>query len=470
MNYYNYLVESLMLEVTSDEKYNRQYLNKLDRNLFDKAVELDPTSIGVNKVGKYVDWIIRNKLFDKEDVKDLLAKFEKFKEKFNPNERDINKLTYDRLKEIIEELENSGQLVSKKDKIDINRKKAEEESEVVFNDEQYIVIIPKTKFASRYFGAGSDWCTARQDDRTCMYDHYAGNGNLYIVKDKKTNEKFQLYLSNDKTQKEYKDSNNRSFNPFDRFDNDSDFIEFLEEKKFKESNELTEEQAKSLAEDFLSEINFNTESKLYKDAVDILTSYFEGYNEYGYDENIELYNYIQNSEMGDLVYTYEKSQDILKDNGIDPEKEENMMNLVQAISYDGEDLDYNLKRFFEGKNEDYEGYDWVYNYEGDINNMFEIFSNNKNIYSFEDIDKEFLKNWLEFHYKNDEKNNKTDFDDFYDDFIGYYDEQFAKPMTDEDKKELKKIVDEVGYKMYQKSDHPKLDLNSIHYLASKYLY
>lgn len=64
MEFLDYLFEKIsILEVTADEKYTKQYNGKLDRTLFDKAVELDPTSRGNLKVGSYVDWIIRNKLF-----------------------------------------------------------------------------------------------------------------------------------------------------------------------------------------------------------------------------------------------------------------------------------------------------------------------------------------------------------------------------------------------------------------------
>ena len=52
--------EYMLNEVTADEKYNMQYKGKLDREVFDNAVILDPTSKGDLKVGKYVDWLIKN--------------------------------------------------------------------------------------------------------------------------------------------------------------------------------------------------------------------------------------------------------------------------------------------------------------------------------------------------------------------------------------------------------------------------
>jgi len=85
-----------LMEITSDKKYLKQYKGKIDRDIFDKAVALDPTSKSDQKVWKYVDWIIKHKAWDNSNLTDLLTYFDKFKSKIDPsylNKEKENKIT-----------------------------------------------------------------------------------------------------------------------------------------------------------------------------------------------------------------------------------------------------------------------------------------------------------------------------------------------------------------------------------------
>lgn len=462
MEFLDYLFEKIsILEVTADEKYTKQYNGKLDRTLFDKAVELDPTSIGNLKVGRYVDWIIRNKLFDidKDEIRDVLNTFEKYKSKIDLSKRDINKLTYDVVKDLVNNIKLDTPL-SKKEKKDIDREQAEKESEVVYKSDQYVIVVPHTEFASCYFGAGADWCTARREHYRNMFSHYDRNGSLYIILDKKTKEKFQLFKSENNREVEYKDSSNRNFDPFERFSDDDELIKWLEENEFKNTSELTEEEARELAEEFLSYVGFDyqDDGKLYEDSIDILKNYFLGFNDFEYEMD-DLFDYIKRDELGDLVYEFKKTQEIIDKQGINSKHPKNMTTLISFIS---PDMSYEFEQYFEKGRDfnDLSEIEWVYYYDESVEDMIERFSEKRgseSINDFDDVDLNYIEKWLEYHYHQDD----TSFEDFYEDFIKSFEDNINK-MTDEQKNILKELVDKVAYIEYGKAGHPSLDLQ--HYI------
>ena len=57
-----------------------------------------------------------------------------------------------------------------------------EDTEKVYESDRYVVVVPETKEASCYYGAGTKWCTA-QTDRD-YFKNYKENGELYYIIDK----------------------------------------------------------------------------------------------------------------------------------------------------------------------------------------------------------------------------------------------------------------------------------------------
>ena len=57
-----------------------------------------------------------------------------------------------------------------------------EDAEKVYESDRYVVVVPETKEASCYYGAGTKWCTA-QTDRD-YFKNYKENGELYYIIDK----------------------------------------------------------------------------------------------------------------------------------------------------------------------------------------------------------------------------------------------------------------------------------------------
>jgi hypothetical protein len=447
-------------EVTAEEKFTKQYTGKLDRALFDKAVALDPTSVGDKKVGKYADWIIRNKLFDTkpEVIKDLLGKFEKYKEKLDPAKRDINRLKYDDLESLIKDAEEKGVTVSKKEKVDIAKAQAEKESEIVFQNENYVVVSPKTKFASRYFGAGADWCTARQEDAYCLFDRYASNGTLYIIKDKSNNKKYQIWIGN-RGNVESKNERNRDFNPREEFSDDQEMIDWLnDELKLPDPSQITDEEAEELAERFVNREVKIENDELRKDAIDIVKNIFTNVNDYGMDDpGFNAVSYVE-EQSGEMSYYFEKIMEMLEATYfIKADDDNNKLNVLSWLDF-GEGLHYDIERAIEKHEKpeilDNERMKWVYTYDEDVESMVDRFDG--------EIDFDYIEKWLAYKYDK----NYDEFETFYDDFVKEFG---VKNIDDADKEKLKDLVDKVEKVEYGKADHPKLDLQSYREFLKKYL-
>lgn len=205
-----------------DSLLDNYLTSKPDKNqsvLFRNMFRMDFPEYIVKRIdpaeGIYSDWITRSLLkenfnsttfyrFLTEDfnkVYEDLQKYHKYKKLFkkasedmnNPETAklaDINKINgfddlYDKLKIIgyyIQEQEDSEQLV-----------KAEKEADKIYTSENYMVIVPKTQEASCAYGRDTRWCTASTGSRN-YFDQYNRQGPLYIIINRKTQEKFQFHF------------------------------------------------------------------------------------------------------------------------------------------------------------------------------------------------------------------------------------------------------------------------------------
>ena len=81
------------------------------------------------------------------------------------------------------------------------------QAELIYNDNQVKVIVPKTKEAAIFFGKGTRWCTAAKNNN--YFTQYNRQGPLYIVIIKGTNEKYQFHWES----RQFMDSADQSINP-----------------------------------------------------------------------------------------------------------------------------------------------------------------------------------------------------------------------------------------------------------------
>jgi len=187
---------------------------------FSNMYRMDFPQFVVNRIdpqgGVYSEWIIKNLLkenfnsttFERFILEDFykvyedLQKYHKYKKLFknlgedlnNPNTiklGDINQIkSFDDLYEKLRLLEPYIEKEEEKSEL----KAAEKDAEKIYNSENYLIIIPKTREASCAYGRNTRWCTASTGSYN-YFDNYNNKGPLYIIINKKTNQKHQFHFA-----------------------------------------------------------------------------------------------------------------------------------------------------------------------------------------------------------------------------------------------------------------------------------
>ena len=171
-------------------------------NLIKKIADLDPTG---NK--ELTFWIVlnyaNNRINRYEDIASRaipeLLKYKALLKKPNLTPpltiRDINQIKgLTSLEEIVDQYQEKETTSNKE-----QENKEEQnffntgQAELIYNDSQVKVIVPKTKEASCFFGINTKWCTAAKSSNN-MFDEYNTDGPLYIVLFKKENKRFQFHF------------------------------------------------------------------------------------------------------------------------------------------------------------------------------------------------------------------------------------------------------------------------------------
>jgi hypothetical protein len=161
------------------EDFARKFSNKFSeeqlRAIIDKSDVLPGQHKYLNFLGKVVN--PRNFNADLNIVVKLLEKFSTVSQ--NLNLKDINQ--YDKistLKKVLDDYDNR-----------IRREiKTVDDTDVVYEDDEMIVVSPKTHKSSCYFGSGTKWCTTASD--SAHYGRYNQDGKLFyfISKTKPTSD------------------------------------------------------------------------------------------------------------------------------------------------------------------------------------------------------------------------------------------------------------------------------------------
>lgn len=178
---------------------------------------------------KNLNWVVRqyiNGAFHYGDiykVKEDLAKFEKYKNRKDVLDLpDLNQYDYNTLAQKLDSIDDKDISLLGKGA----RKKAIEQGKndikVVYEDKDWIVIVPETEAAARYWGYGTRWCTAA-DSKNNQFNYYTSKyGPLFIAikgKTQDSKEKYQCCFEAG----EYKDAQNMD----DRVPKDTKVFEFL---------------------------------------------------------------------------------------------------------------------------------------------------------------------------------------------------------------------------------------------------
>jgi ankyrin repeat protein len=87
--------------------------------------------------------------------------------------------------------------------------------DIIYEDDNWEVVIPKTHPAACYWGKGTRWCTA-VDANPTMFNNYTKQGPLYIFRHKNNaNERYQLHLES----KQFMDKADSPYSPETFFNN-----------------------------------------------------------------------------------------------------------------------------------------------------------------------------------------------------------------------------------------------------------
>jgi len=177
MNLSKVLLEGRREEFLS--KYKGKFSDDDIKKIFLLSRELASNQKYLNFLGKVISPESTNE--DMIKAKIAIEKFIKFQK--NLEQKDINQ--YDTLKDI------SDAILNHENKVRRDVKKIDG-ADVVYEDDRFTVISPKTHDASCYYGTGSKWCTAAKSSES-HFQSYNRDGKLFYFLDKKAKTGSRFY-------------------------------------------------------------------------------------------------------------------------------------------------------------------------------------------------------------------------------------------------------------------------------------
>lgn len=220
---------SLILEAMNPRDIHAKYYSDIPWDDFSYIALIDPTldnNQSPPKLGKYTKWMLgmyRRGTFKRGDFNEaveLLAVFEKYKNRVQV--RDITQLhSIGELYQVVKPFMKGNQATSKSDET----RRIKQGAEKVYEDSQWLVIVPHTMEAAQLYGKHTQWCTAAEKSDN-MFEYYNENGTLYINIDKVNNRKYQFHFESN----QFMDEQDEPIEPdvFDSIGASKGLIEFYE--------------------------------------------------------------------------------------------------------------------------------------------------------------------------------------------------------------------------------------------------
>jgi len=186
--------ESVLFEAKKDTL--RSKWNSIPEETFNQLVDADPSP-----TKKYSEWMLNTFLNGGYPVDKVIETIQKFNQS-------VNRINNEFIRKGIDAFENSlgidiptkdvdiimrapkdinsyaglGILNSILSQIEAKKTKREEKlvgAEKIFEDDNFIVILPKTEEGSCHYGAGTKWCTAAKGSN--QFNNYSKRGTLYYI-------------------------------------------------------------------------------------------------------------------------------------------------------------------------------------------------------------------------------------------------------------------------------------------------
>jgi hypothetical protein len=194
------IINRLIFEATASEIHEKYYSNIPD-NIFNDIINSDiiSSNLNANKLGEYAKWLLNLykkgnlKTEDLYKAKEYIPIFDKMKKAKKLVQPDIN--IYNSLSDmykVIEPYMNQQTISNKENAKNIKNT----EADLVYEDNDWKVITPKTYKASCLYGANTQWCTASKKS-DMQFNKYSSKGKLYININKKTGRKYQFHFETD---------------------------------------------------------------------------------------------------------------------------------------------------------------------------------------------------------------------------------------------------------------------------------
>jgi len=228
---YNYLFEM------SAKDIHKTYYPDIPEDVFKQIASADTvtTNLDRDKLGKYAKWLLwlytdkkrvksQLKLEDLYKAKEYLPVFDKLSKSGKLENNNINShISLSSLYSVIRPYLEGEEFASKGEEIKHTKV---EGADKLYEDDAFVVIHPKTEEAAKYYGKGTQWCTAAENNN--MFDHYNKNGPLYIVIGKRYNEKYQFHFESEQFMDETDES---IYKPvMDEINATSGLFDFFEER------------------------------------------------------------------------------------------------------------------------------------------------------------------------------------------------------------------------------------------------
>lgn len=196
------LEESLTEDLNSMLPYYKNLQNE-DRNYVLSFLSKDPTWNEKKESGQYSKWILdklNRKIIDNSilgHLGDLLKRFEDNKKQLK--DKDIMK--FKSAIDLEDYLNNENNYIDLSHRQEVRQRQKDRhnadlnnEAELVYEDNDWEVWIPKTYAASCKLGQGTSWCTASTETSN-YYDNYTSKGQLYInINKRNPEEKYQFHF------------------------------------------------------------------------------------------------------------------------------------------------------------------------------------------------------------------------------------------------------------------------------------
>lgn len=354
-------LSGILSEITSKEAFDKFYSDetkfpalKGDEELFNKINNTIPAESDQFNRG-YFEWLYRlyakgnlplNKI---EKVKDYLRLFKTYINVIPQEYRDINKLkSLDDLYDIVKEFEGKEDIipVSKTQQI----KKIKEEVDKVYDDGDWIVLVPTTERAACIVGKGTKWCTSADENN--HFEDYYNEGNLYIMIDKDSNAKYQLHIE----KKELKDETNKDVGVlyfFDYITEGSNLADFFMEESEHFHEFLLFEGLDELAEGGYNELFYEVLNDIYHDdsKVNISTLRKEAaldlMREYTYNEDLIYYGFIFEDKPENI--TQSQIVDLLQNKNIEEETLSRIFEHLKGIGFDFEEANVDVNEYIKAQ-------------------------------------------------------------------------------------------------------------------------